>query len=699
MATLEKIRSKAVLLIVVVGLAMAAFILGDLFKSGSSFMGQSQREIADINGHSVMIDEFQQRIEDLSNIYKQNNQTQSLDQATTDQIYEQVWTSLVREKILGDEYEDLGLAVSEEELFDMVQGNNLHPIVRQMFANPETGVVDRSLILNFLKQYDADASRKAYWLFIENEIIAQRLNEKYNTLIAKGLYANSKEAEMVVKNSGTSKSIEYFTKAYSSVSDSSVIVKDSEVEAYYNKNIESYKQEASRSVEYITFDIIASDNDDENTKQSCQDAANDILNMTKEEEVARYINLNSDVRYNGLYVSKIDVEARLKDFVDGEVGEVFGPYKENNAYTAVKLLDVAMRPDSMQASHILLRSDDPKNTAERIDSIETVLKKNKGQFAAIALKYSQDPGSAQQGGSLDWFRDGTMVKPFNDACVNAKKGEIVKAVSQYGTHIILVNDKSPLQEKVLLAKVVRNIEASTETYRDVYANASKFIGENNTFEKYEAAISENNALSKKVASNLKVNDKKVNNMDDSREMVRWAFKSEVGTLSPIFEFGDKFVIAALTQIKEEGYQPVSSVSGLIKAQVIKDKKAEIIIAEIKAKQAESQTLSSLAQKVGSDVKQADNVSFNSYFIQGVGYEPALIGSVVTTPKDEISEPVKGTTGVYVFRVVGETETGSALSLEDQKQQIAQGYSYRVNFQPFNALRDKAEIEDNRARFY
>ena len=198
---------------------------------------------------------------------------------------------------------------------------------------------------------------------------------------------------------------------------------------------------------------------------------------------------------------------------------------------------------------------------------------------------------------------------------------------------------------------------------------------------------------------MKKNDKKVNDLEDSRELVRWAYKAEVGDLSDIQEFGEKFVIAALVSATEEGYRPFEQVNAVIKSTLLNDKKADYIIADIEAKKADSQTLSSLAQKTGTEIKQAENISLSSYFIPGAGYEPALIGSVMKAERDAISEPVKGTSSVYVFRVVSETENSGVLSAAEQKTQLTQGYSYRVNYQLFNTLREMSDIEDNRSRFY
>ncbi|MFB6343295.1 SurA N-terminal domain-containing protein [Saccharicrinis sp. FJH62] len=706
MATLEKIRNRAVLLIVVIGVAMAAFILGDLFKSRSTFFGQSQREVADINGHAVMIDELQNKIQELTEIYKQSQQTQSLDQQTVDMIHDQVWNNIQREYIMGDEYNELGLAVSEDELFDLVQGDHLSPIVRQLFGNRQTGQVNKSAVLNFLKQKENDPAAKAYWLYWEKEIVSQRLFEKYNTLIAKGLYANSKEAEFVTENSKKSKNIEFFSKPFTSVKDSTLKVSDSEIETYYSAHKDDYKQDASRKIEYVEFDIKASDKDDADVKEWAEKAATEIKSINDQEEIARYVNLNSDSRFVDRYQDKDAVDARLKDFVDeSKPGAVYGPYKDNasDAYVVVKLVDEAMRPDSIEAKHILIQEATAERTQELADSIYTVLKNNKSKFTELAEQFSKDQGSAKKGGELGWFQDGMMVPGFNEACVNAKVGEIVEAKSTYGTHIILVQDKSKNVDKVLLATLSRNVEPSTDTYRDVYSEASKFLGENNTYEKFEKAVKEDPSIAKihHTAATVKSSDKKVNNMDNSRELIRWAFNdAELGKLSDVQELGDRFVIAVVTEIRDKGIQPVEEVEGSIRAELLKDKQAEYLIKEINAAKAESQTLSSLAQKEGAEIKSASNITFGSYYIQGAnGYVPSLIGAVVKAPVNEISEPVKGDNAVYVFRVVSEEENKSVPTLDQEKQQLAQGYVYRANYQTFNALKDKAEIDDRRVKFY
>jgi peptidyl-prolyl cis-trans isomerase D len=699
MATLEKIRNRGVLLIVIIGLALAAFILGDLFQSGTSLSGDSSREIAEIAGESVMIDYYQRGIEELSEVYKMNTGSQTLDAQTTDQIQDQVWNNLLREVILGKEYKKLGLAVTGDELFEMVQGNNIHPIVSQLFANPETGQVDRSVVLNFLKQLDRDEKTKNYWLYIENEIKNQRWLEKYNTLIQKGLYTNSKEAEFVFEGNKMTKAIEFFAVPYNTIADSAIVLSSSEIKKRYEETKENYKQEASRQTEYITFDILASSDDDVAVKEWATKAIPEYSDLNEFEEVIRFVNLNSDERWDGRYVSVENVDAGLKDFVaSAEKGAVFGPYKEADAYVLAKVVDLAARPDSMKASHILIREPSQVRTDAVADSLMDVLKKDKSKFAALAQSHSLDQGSAANGGSLGWFADGVMVKPFNDACIDAKEGEIVKVASQFGVHVILVESKSKPTSKVQLAKVVRKVTPSTDTYRKIYSDASKFVGQNNTSDKFMEGV-KTDGLSKKYGRNISINDKMVNNMEGSREMVRWAYKAKVGEISPIFEFDKQFVIAVLTEVKEEGYTPLSEVSAQIRAELVRRKKGDQIARDIEAKKATSQSLSSLAQTMNMPLKSADNINFSAYFVTGVGYEPALIGAVVASKPEVISNPVIGSTGVFVFRVMSEVASVGTSTIEEERAQLEQSYSYRANYQPFSALQKKAEIKDNRYRFY
>ena len=353
-----------------------------------------------------------------------------------------------------------------------------------------------------------------------------------------------------------------------------------------------------------------------------------------------------------------------------------------------------MIADSVSARHILIAADNETLS----DSILNVLNSNKGDFVTLAKQFSQDPGSANKGGDLGWFTQGAMVKPFNDACFFGKVGEIVKVQSQFGYHIIQVQKMAPKKENYQVAIVTRKVVPSTETYREVYAQVSKFIGEHNSYKSFQEGV-KTEGLTKMYGRNLEKTAKLVNNLPASRELVRWAYKAELNDLSPVMEFGDKFVIATLTDIKEKGYKDISAVSGAIKAELIRTKKGEKIASQINEAMKSSQSLSSLAQKLDTEVKTASEVTFGSYFIAGAGVEPALTGAVTTAEGEGIVGPVIGNTNVYAFRVTGKAENQDLPSIKEEQSALTLNLSYRVGYQSFNILEELSNVSDTRIKFY
>ncbi len=702
MATLERIRNRAgILVAVVIGVALLAFIMGDLFSSGTSLFTNNQFEIAEISGHSIPVQEYQRRVDKLVNIYQMNTGTSALDEATMDAIQEQTWNSLVEEYILSDEYEDLGISVSPEEVLDMVQGNNPHPIIRQMFTNPETGQFNSAAVIQFLRNMDQDATgeQKAFWLYLENEILRERKRSKYNNLISKGLYASAVEAKEEFIKQNKRVNFDYVMERYAKVPDTAVNVTEDDIESYYKKHKNQFKQTASRDIEYVTFEIQPSESDQQ---EALKYVTNIVDEFAKTENNAQFVNLNSDVPYNSVNRSREELSVLVADSLfDAEPGTMIGPYLENDAYKLSKLDEINFVPDSVKARHILLRPDPQmQQTLEDIqplaDSLQNVLE-NGGDFTALALEYSQD-GSAQQGGDLGWFQEGMMVKPFNDAAFESQVGEIKVVESQFGIHLIEVTSRSPEQKKVKVATIVRNIVPGSVTYQDYYSQASEFAGINNTAESFENAVAEQN-ITKRVANNLRENDKEIAGLESPRELVRWAFEAEEGDVSEVFELGDEFVVALLTQVREKGIAPLDQVRTQIETSVRKEKKAAFLISQMEEQMGANTTLEQLASNTNTEVKSATGITFVSFSIPGAGIEPVIIGASLQAEQNELVGPLEGTNGVYVLQVTNITPAPESDQFAAQQTVLNNGYSQRVNFEAFEALREKADIEDSRSKFY
>lgn len=696
MAVLQNIRNKAGLLIGIIAVALLAFLLGDLLNNGT--IGSPDRTIAEISGEDITIDEYQGRLNELTEVYKMNMSQPSLDQETTERVQDETWNALVRDKIMEAEYDNSGISVHEDELFELVQGDNVHPLIKQIFANPQTGQVDKTQIINFLKSFDMEggAQREAYWLFIEKEIERARLNEKYNNMLTKGIVVNSADAKTSIAAAAMTKNVDFFAVDYSTISDSTIEVSSSDISAYYNAHKQSYKQKESRGIEYVSFNIIASAADDKEASKWSKNVAKEIAT---EEELARYVKFNSDEAWDQKYLAEAEVAERLKTFAfESEVGAVFGPYKEGSSYKVVKLASRELRSDSVQASHILVQEATMERTEELADSLFEVLSSNTKKMAALAEQFSKDKGSAAKGGDLGWFNDGAMVPTFNTAAFEGKVNEVQKVKSQYGTHIIIVKEKSKPTSKVQLATVTRKVEASNETYRNIYTEASQLRSASTSYDTFTAKAKEDGARIRK-GNNITRDSKTVMGLQDSKELVRWAYNAEQGDVSDVIELDNKFVVATLTKVSDDEYQSQADVANIIKMAVIKEKKGEMIAADINSKAASSKTITSLASKMKTTVKTASNISFTSYSLPQAGTEPKVIGAIAEAKVNAISTPVAGNRGVYVFKVSSENANAATRSIEDEKAMMAQATSYMVSYQAYNALQEKANVEDNRLRYY
>lgn len=707
MATLEKIRTKAGLLVaIVIGISLAAFVLGDMLQSGSSMFQKNQMEVGEIDGESVQYPEFQRKIEELGEIYKQNTQQNQLDENSWVQVREQAWQGFIRKIVMGDVYDELGIEVSSDELFDMIQGTNLHPIIQQLFRNPNTGQVDRGAVIRFLKSLETGVApeQRDYWLYLEKQIIEEREQTKYSSMVGKGLYITSEAAQESVEAKSKKVNFDYVALNYNSVSDSLVTVTESDLKTYFNTHQDNYKQEKLRKIEYITYPVKPSASDFEEAENWINDVKADFGTAT---DNIQFVNSNSDKSFVATWSKKDNLPENVGTWVfdeNAEVNAVFGPYFENDTYTLAKVNAIEMMPDSVEARHILLKV----NTQEEVvsaqalaDSLKTAIEGG-SNFATLATKYSTDQGSAISGGDLGWFKRGQMVQPFEEAAFNNAKNEVAIAASQFGIHIIQTTKLGVKTKQVQIAYLNRNVEASTRTIQDTYSQASKFAGENSTNEEFLAAVAEQK-LSKRVIS-VRENDRQIAGLENARALIRSAYKAEEGDViissqeSPIFELGDNFVIAILTKVTEEGVAAFDDVSARVELGAIKDKKAEYLAEKANAAIAGKTDLSAIATELEATVKNAANIDFNTYSIPGLGLEPAVVGTIVLLNVDQISNPISGMNGVYIIKVTAVNE-GTKDDIVAEQVRLAQSLSFRANSQAFEAHRNSVEIVDKRSKFY
>ncbi len=701
MATLEKLRTRAgVFLAVVIGIALFSFILGDFIRPGKSIFANSEHELAKIAGKSIPYQLYQGKVDQIYEINKLFSGKSNLDEQTSEGLREQVWQQIVRENVMEDQYDDLGLAIHPDEIFDMVQGRNIHPMIQQLFGNPQTGEVNKEAVIQFLKNMDADPTgrQKAIWMYVENEIKTERIFTKYTNLVRKGLYSTSLETRRSLNNRTTKVDFTYVNKPYTSISDSLVKYSQSDLEKYYKSHKQDYEQKASRNIEYVIFPILPSEEDNKVVEEWVNKVKGEFQSAS---DPKQYVTLNSDTPYDS------------KNYKDGELpkeynswafvakpGDMMGPIFDGNSYKLVRLAEINNLPDSVKARHILItpkaQTQEAMNKAKvTADSLLVVLKKGIS-FERLAKEFSQDPGSKDKGGDLGWFREGMLVKPFNDACFYGKKGDLVVVQTQYGYHIINVVDKGKDVKKVQVAVVERKVVASSKTIQSTFSNASQFAGTNTTTALFTKSASAKK-LTPRVASNLLENDRKIAGLENPREVIRWAFKAKKGEVSTVFELGENFVIATLTEIHEDGFAPLAQIRDEIKLKVIREKKGEILTKKFQDALKSSQNIQAIAQNIGSKVDQATGVSYSSYTIPNAGMEPSVIAAATTSPEGKIVGPIVGNSGVFVLTVSAINKEEGDLASE--KNRMLSSYASRAYYEAYEALKKNAEIKDKRAKFY
>jgi len=706
MAILEKLRVRAgLLLAIVIGVSLLAFVLGDFLNSGGSLFTRSKFEIAEVSGKSIAYTDYETKVNELENIQKMQSGQEGLDEQTVDQIRNVTWENMIQDMLMEKQYEKVGIDVSADELKDMIMGENPHPAIAQLFTDPQTGVFNRAAFNNFMQRIQnetEESPEKTFYLYIENEIFRQRKYQKYLNLVRKGLYATSLETNKQQDEAYKKVDADYLVQNFNTISDTAIQVNENDIDKYYKEHKNQYKQEESRDIRYVYFEVVPSQADFKSAQQWIENLKPDF---EKAEDVKQFVSLESDVPFDEKNYKKGELPDTLDDFMfNAAIGATFGPYFEDNAYKVSRLAAINFRPDSVKARHILLRAT--QNTAQAVykqaDSLINLIK-NGADFATLAMLYSSD-GSAQTGGDLGWFIDGAMVRPFSDSCFEGKRGDIKMVATQYGLHVVQIQDQSPLIKHVQVGSLVKNVVPSEETDHAYYVQANEFAGLNDTYEEFSKAIETGkDGLKSAVALKLAPMDKKVNDLVQARPLVTWAYKADLHDVSSsILKMGNKYVVAAVEKVREEGFAPLDEIHADIENKVKQEKKAEKIAASIQSKKNGAKTLDELAKNLGVQTESVTEVHFTSTSLGNAGVEPNVIAALCSLEKGKISEPIVGENGVYVLSVnsiVQPTETELKAMTAQVRSNITRNYGARTNYFALEALKELADIKDNRREFY
>jgi len=699
MSVITTIRSKAGLLVAIIGLALVSFLAMDVFTGNGLFSQRNPTDVGEIEGDKISLNLFDAKLQETVENYKANTNTAQVDEATMASLRDQVWNELLRERIMGETYKDLGLEVGEEELYDMVQGKNLHPEIQKAFTDPQTGQFDRTRVIDFLKNLSkqpADMQKK--WTAFEDYLLKDRATRKYANLVAKGMYIPDFFADEFVKGTNIAATGRYALLDYSTIVDSTIRLSDEDYQKAYEKFKASFKlKDDIRALDYVSFEVTASSEDSAKARQTLMDLRDALVASTDDSAFAA---LRSDLPYDDRFtpVSTLTQPA-LVALAGSPVGTVTDLYVENGAFVLTKLSQKTSRPDSVKARHILLKVENrPDSTVKaQADSLMQAVRSG-SDFGALATTFSADPGSAVKGGDLGYFAEGMMVKPFNDACFGGRSGELVVVRSDFGYHLIQINDQKGQKPVVKLAPVAARIAPSTETFRARFAEATAFASGLKNSEDFQKAV-DTKGLPKKTAENIRVGDRVIPGINNARDIVRWAYKAAIGELSPLFETEDRFVVAVLTKAMEKGTKPLEEAKTDLEYRIRKEKKGEILASKWTKALGQNPNLEAAAANVGVMVQPLMGASFLGSFINGVGQEPKLSGALFSTPKGRIGKPVAGERGVYVFVVDSLSSLPKDYDLRSAKASLEGQFRGRAGNEPFGAKRELATIKDDRHLFY
>lgn len=705
MAIIGKIRKHSGLAVIIIGVAIAAFVIGDFGKKRT----QGNSDIGVVNGESIPYAEFNIQVEQAMEAQKDNSGSDKISDQDAYQLRQTTWNNEVKNILMGSEYDELGLTVSAEELFDQVQGKQPHRYILQYFKDPNTGQYDPALVLNYLKNLEKmDAKSRDMWLRFEKAIKDDRLETKFNNLISKGYFMPTAFLKKDYVKQSKSMKVRFIAPPLTAIPDSTVKLTDADFSVFYNQNKAFFLQEEPmRDLDYIVFDVAPSDLD---RKRIAEDVAQLYKDFASSSDAVNFTNANSDKKADTAFMKKGTLPAFLDSTLfTSPVGTIIPPFETNNTWYMAKSLAIQERPDSMRGSQILIAFTTPGNEGikrskeeakMKADSLLNVLKKNPATFAELARKLSDYPSAKEDGGDLKWFLDGnTGYYPFFKAGLEMKPKEIKVLETPIGYSVFILDEKTKPVKKIQAAVLTRAIEPSNQTFQDTYTNASAFAGKNKTAEAFDKSATDQ-GLQKRTSPNLREMDNNLMGLPSAREVVRWAYaeNTKVGEVSPVFDVNGKYVVAVLKKIVLKGQQPLEAVKERIEPSVRNMKKAVMLGEQIKQAMTTAKEINALAAKM--DIKVDTTVlTFTGFSRSAIGREMDIVGEIFTFPKGHTAGPLTGKYGAYVVVVDEVSEPPAKEDYGFEKSQHEQTFSQRVATSLYKAIEKKAEITDNRIKFY
>ena len=705
MAVLEKIRSKTVFLIAIIGLALFAFIISDFIGKGR-FSNRTPNEIGSVNGEEVPIDAFRQQVENATR--QANGQVSSIEAA------KYVWEQNVQQILLNQQIEKLGLSVEKDQILAILAKTPLAQ--NPQFVN-EYGVFDANKFTNYLATLkNTNPQAYAQWKMQEEAIIEDAKQRMYFSLIRAGLGVTNAEAEMEYHQEKDLADISYVALQYSSIDDKSVKVTDSEIQDYIKKHEKQFKQEAYRNIQYIVVSEKPSQTDIETEKESLlkllqpevvfnsKTNKNDtIAGFAKTKNIKDFVDRHSDVPYDSTFVNKDNLRSSYADTLFNlPVGKVFGPYEEDGSLKLSRM--IAKQPGgAVKASHILIayagsQAATPNTTRTKEEAkakAEELLAQAKAagaDFAQLARENSEEPGAVYSAGDLGFFSKGAMVKPFEEFAFNNAVGTIGLVETDFGFHVVKVTDKA---EAVNIATISRKVDPSEATINSLFSKVTNFEMKAAQNPKEFANIAKKSELSVLRADNLHKNDDQIIGLGSNRSIVQWLFQKDtkIGDIKK-FTSGGNYIVAQLVKQGEEGISSVQDAAPMVKPILIREKKAAIL-----KEKAKGNSLEAIASANKTEVKSATNLIMKNPTIIGEGREPKVVGVAFGLKQGQLSKPIDGENAVYVIQLTSATVAPALDNYKTYAETVEKLRTDRAAQGILKSLESTATIKENLSAFY
>ena len=713
MATLQKIRSKGPLLVIAVGVALFAFIAGDMWRVLQPHQSQ---DVGEVNGETITAQEFQAMVEEYTEVIKFSTGRTSLSDVETNQIQDEVWQRYVNNKLIESEAEKLGLVVSNAEIQSIINEGTHYMLQRTPFANPQTGAFDTDMLKKFLVDYSKlnraqvpaqyleqyDAMYK-FWSFLEKSLLQTRLQEKYTALIAKSLFSNSVEAQNAFDGRVNQSDLLLAAVPYSSVADSAVTISDADLKAAYDKKKEQYRQYVeTRNIRYIDVTVTASPEDRAALQKEMEEYTAQLAQTTT--DYTSFVrSTDSEVPYVDLFYTTrslpSDVVARLDSVAQGDV---FGPYYNvsDNTLNSFKKLATARMADSIQYRQIQVVAEDYTKTVALADSIYRAIKGG-ADFAELAQKYGQT-GESVWISSANY--EGAQIEGDNLKYVNTittlGKNELANLTLEQASVILQVMDKKAVKDKYKVAIVKRPVEFSKETYNKAYNDFSQFIATNNTLEKM-VANAEDAGYRLYPKEDLYSSEHGIGGIRGTKDALRWAFDAKVGDVSGLYECGenDHILAVGVAGVVKEGYRPFELVKNELRREVLRDKKAAKIMADMKAAGVTTfEQYCSLDNAVSDSVKHV-TFAASAYVPVLRSSEPCVSAYASVSDMNQLSAPIKGNGGVLVLQPYAAELSNEIFDEATEEATLENTYARMASQLFINDLYLNANVKDTRYLFF